>query len=208
MSFSWAKAFAGAGAESDTRAQLAALCHEFLTGDLLLLHGGLVGSADVSRMREACQALIGRVGVSEMVARHLFSALVEFSDNIAYYSKLQVEQAGYRHLGGLGLVAAVREDGHIAAYSANPCERERGERVLETVAAVNALTPEEVRRLYRDKSRQRTARDSKGAGLGFLHIARSTPRPIEAALVPGEEHFILILSAAFSIQASSEGARS
>lgn len=200
MRFRWIERLASANVANEPWRAAAALCEEFITGDMLLMHAGLIGSADVSRMREACQALIGRLDISETVARHIFAALVEFSDNVAFYSDLQVDIDGQRHLGGLGFIAAMRDGDKVEAISANPCTPERAAQVIETVKEVNAMDQDEVRRRYREKSRQRTTQDSKGAGLGFLHIARSTRHPMEAHMVPGDDHAILILNAAFSIE--------
>ncbi len=176
---------------------IAALAGDLGAGGVLMVYGGLIAPADVARLRDNVRASVTRLEVTDAVVRKVFSAVVEFADNIAHYSHDAVRDSAGERLGGMGVVTVRRIDDRIEVVSANPAPSDSARKVVEEVARINALARDDLRRVYREKSRRRTTKESKGAGLGLLHIARTTPHPIQAHLAQTADRDILLLGIAF-----------
>lgn len=66
----------------------------------------------------------------------------------------------------------------------NRANQADAERLLSTVAAVNAMTSEELVQAFRSQLGNGEFGEKGGAGLGFLDIARKVSVPIEAQITP------------------------
>jgi len=69
---------------------------------------------------------------------------------------------------------------------ANPVDSVNVERIRSRLEPLHTMTMEEIKQAYKKALREETPADSKGAGLGFLTMARDASEPLEFEFVPDE----------------------
>ena len=135
----------------------------------------------VAAMADAVKLQLEVAGVAAPTRRKLFSSFVEMAQNIIHYSADSLTPASQndgelRH----GSVCIRREfDGSFSLLCANPIEPLMAEELRVKLTALRSMTLEEIKLAYRQTLREDTPDGSKGAGLGFLTVARDAREPLE-----------------------------
>ena len=135
----------------------------------------------VAAMADAVKLQLEVAGVAAPTRRKLFSSFVEMAQNIIHYSADALTPPSQpdgelRH----GSVCIRREDdGSFSLLCANPIEREMAEELRVKLSALRSMTLEEIKQAYRQTLREETPQGSKGAGMGFLTVARDAREPLE-----------------------------
>ena len=135
----------------------------------------------VAAMADAVKLQLEVAGVAAPTRRKLFSSFVEMAQNIIHYSADSLTPASQndgelRH----GSVCIRREfDGSFSLLCANPIEPLMAEELRVKLTALRSMTLEELKLAYRQTLREDTPDGSKGAGLGFLTVARDAREPLE-----------------------------
>lgn len=135
----------------------------------------------VAAMADAVKLQLEVAGVAAPTRRKLFSSFVEMAQNIIHYSADSLTPAS-RNDGELrhGSVCIRREeDGSFSLLCANPIERVAAEELRVKLSALRSMTLEEIKQAYRQTLREETPQGSKGAGMGFLTVARDAREPLE-----------------------------
>ena len=70
---------------------------------------------------------------------------------------------------------------------ANPVSTESVDKIRERLDPLHSMTMDEIKTAYKKALRDETPADSKGAGLGFLTMARDASEPLEFEFVQ-EQH--------------------
>lgn len=120
-----------------------------------------------------------------------FSMLVEKAQNIIHYSdeksseEKSVEgEQDFPH----GIIAIGYEDGHYWVLSGNVIESDKVERLRKKLTKLQAMDKDELKKYYREQRRKEPDEESKGAGLGFIEMAKKASRPIEFTFKQIDEH--------------------
>ncbi|GAB6097512.1 SiaB family protein kinase [Desulfatiferula olefinivorans] len=114
-----------------------------------------------------------------MVAK-TFAILVEQVQNIIHYSKEQTALADeYDRKLSSGIVAVGFEDGGYFVSSGNMIYARDKEKIAQMIDRINAMDPEEKKRYYKERRKQGPDEGSRGAGLGFIEMARKSDRPVD-----------------------------
>lgn len=110
--------------------------------------------------------------------RKVFSVFVEMMQNIVHYSDEAMRQPS---AGGLsfGTVAVGRKGEKYFIACGNPVRNEHVDRIRAKLDAISAMSRDEIKTLYKRKLREENEATSKGAGLGFLTVARDASEPID-----------------------------
>lgn len=135
----------------------------------------------VAAMADAVKLQLEVAGVAAPTRRKLFSSFVEMAQNIIHYSADSLTPASQNN-GELrhGAVCIRREaDGSFSLLCANPIERVVAEELRIKLSALRSMTLEEIKQAYRQTLREETPQGSKGAGMGFLTVARDAREPLE-----------------------------
>ena len=111
-----------------------------------------------------------------------FSMLVEKAQNIIHYSdeksskeKAIDEEQELSH----GIIVIGYEDGHYWVLSGNMIENDKVERLRKKLTKLQKMDKEELKQYYREQRKKEPEAESKGAGLGFIEMAKRASRPIE-----------------------------
>ncbi len=142
----------------------------------------------VAAMAEAVKLQLEVAGVAGPTRRKLFSSFVEMAQNIVHYSSDALTPPS-QHEGELrhGSVCIRREDdGSFLLLCANPVEPAIAEELREKLDALRSMTLDEIKLAYRQTLREETPAGSKGAGMGFLTVARDAREPLEFDFEPAD----------------------
>lgn len=135
----------------------------------------------VAAMADAVKLQLEVAGVPAPTRRKLFSSFVEMAQNIIHYSADTLTPASQdngelRH----GSVCIRREsEGGFLLLCANPIEPMVADALRAKLDTLRNMTMEEIKLAYRQTLRDETPEGSKGAGMGFLTVARDARQPLE-----------------------------
>lgn len=154
------------------------LAHEH---QVIFYYVGYFSQHIVAAMADAVKLQLEVAGVAGPTRRKLFSSFVEMAQNIIHYSADALTPASQdngelRH----GSVCIRREDdGSFTLLCANPIEPLMAEQLRAKLEALRSMTLEQIKQAYRLSLREETPEGSKGAGMGFLTVARDAREPLE-----------------------------
>ncbi len=83
-----------------------------------------------------------------------------------------------------GSVCIGVEDSHYYLLSANPVAAESVDALRAKLEPLRSMTLEDIKKAYRETLRTEQPEGSKGAGLGFLTVARDASAPLEFEFEP------------------------
>jgi len=152
---------------------------------VIFFYSGYFSQHVVSAIAETIKARLNAAGTAGPTSRRIFSAFVEMSQNIMHYSAdalTPAEQPDRQIRGGAFCIAVSGDRFHLLC--ANPVANERVESIRGRIEPLCAMTVEEIRSAYKTALRQAAPEDSKGAGLGFLTMARDASAPLDFHFLP------------------------
>jgi len=118
--------------------------------------------------------------------QRVFSILVEQMQNIVRYSSERSPHTS-QGLGEMahGQVVVGREnDGSFFVACGNKVRAEDVDRLTSQLEALRTMGRQDLKAYYRERRRSLPDADSKGAGLGFIEMARQSSRPMDFDFVP------------------------
>ncbi|SPB17704.1 hypothetical protein NOV72_04909 [Caballeronia novacaledonica] len=153
--------------------------------NVLFYHKGYFSHNIVAAMGEVVKLQLEVAGVNAPTRRKLFSSFVELSQNIVHYSS-DALKAGGETTGAIreGAVCISKDGEHHVMLCVNPISTAEVEHLRNKLEPLRNMSLEEIRQAYKLSLRSDTPEDSKGAGLGFLTMARDASAPLEFAFHP------------------------
>lgn len=129
-------------------------------------------------------ALRKKLEVEDMdrkTVKGIFSVFVELVQNVIRYSAERDTGTSDREVVDLryGVVAVGRQEGQFYIACGNLIENKDVERLSSGLENILSLDREELKDLYKSTLRGPTPETSKGAGVGFIEIARKAPNGFE-----------------------------
>ena len=118
----------------------------------------------------------------KLTVLRVFSLVVEKVQNIIHYSdeKALAEDAeSSEDALSFGLIAVGYHDRHYFVLSGNMIRNDKVNRLREKLHRIQGMSKEELKHAYREQRRKTPEEGSKGAGLGFLEMAKKASKPIE-----------------------------
>ena len=133
-------------------------------------------------MSDTLKQRLDAAGVSGPMRRKVFSTFIEMAQNIMHYAD-EPTAKGCK-VGALAI--GQKEDKRYWIVSGNPVRIEHVERIKSKVEPLRTMTIDEIKTAYREQLRNdEHEKDglSRGAGLGFLTVAREASEPIDYQIV-------------------------
>ncbi|MBP0597534.1 SiaB family protein kinase [Herbaspirillum sp. LeCh32-8] len=149
--------------------------------DVIFYYVGYFSQSIIAAMADAVKLRAEYAGAMGQTRRKLFSSFVEMAQNIVHYSSDLHEKEGratepsMRH----GAVFISLTDGVYYLHCANPVDSEMADKLRPKLERLRSLTIDEIKAEYKEMLRAETPPDSKGAGLGFLTVARDASAPLD-----------------------------
>lgn len=155
---------------------------------IIFYYVGYFSQNIVAAMAEAVKLQLEVAGVAGPTRRKLFSSFVEMAQNIIHYSADSLtptsqNEGELRH----GSVCIRQEDdGNFLLLCTNPVDPKTGEELRAKLDRLHSMTLDEIKQAYRQTLRDETPEGSKGAGMGFLTVARDAREPLEFDFAPAD----------------------
>jgi hypothetical protein len=167
---------------------------------LIFFHSGFVTEKMLEGAGEALRRQLQCEGVDGKTARNLFAIFVEQMQNIIRYSSEFASNHGQCEAGELrhGSIAVGTEDDRYFVACANMVPRADVDRLRRRLDEIRASDTERLKRMYRDKLRTPAEATSKGAGVGFIEMARRSDEPIEFEFMDLDEERALFCLKVFA----------
>lgn len=130
--------------------------------------------------------------------RSVFAVFVEQMQNMIRYSAEKVSPSDTESPIEIryGILTIGREGDDYVIHAGNLVARSEVERLRERLSQIRGMNKEELRALYKEQLRSGPEEGSKGAGLGFMDIARRASKPIEFDFADvDDEHAFFALKA-------------
>lgn len=148
---------------------------------VLFCYCGYVTEEVLSSIGDAVRDKLALENTEQQVARSLFAVFVEQVQNIIRYSAEKQEGAlreravDLRH----GVLAVGQGGGGYYVSCGNAISNRDVTRLGEQLAHLQTLDKKELKALHKEILKGKTPEGSKGAGVGFIDIARLATRGVE-----------------------------
>ncbi len=113
------------------------------------------------------------------VVLKVFAIFVEHAQNIIRYSAEQLVSKNEDQTLGGGILVIGKEEGHYYVSCGNSIQNNKIPDLNEQLTKLQKMSKEELKQYYKEQRRKETPQDSKGAGLGFIELARKSEKPFE-----------------------------
>jgi Family of unknown function (DUF6272) len=80
---------------------------------------------------------------------------------------------------GVGMLTVGIDDGHYFVMSGNKLPSAKVEKLRSKLENLQSMNQDELKQYYKEQRRMEPDSDSKGAGLGFIEMARKVSKNIE-----------------------------
>lgn len=149
-----------------------------LTQDLLVEMGDILK-----------QKMKGRKASSPTILK-VFSMVVEQSQNIIHYSAEKAKKFPYEEQDlSTGMIAVGYEEGEYFVTCGNLVENSEVQRLAQMLDQLGEMDKGQLKEFYKLQRRKDPDQRSKGAGLGFIEMARKASRPIRYEFEPVDEKY-------------------
>jgi hypothetical protein len=155
---------------------------------IIFFYVGYFSQHVVAAIAEAIKLRLDTTGAAGSTRRKIFSSFVEMSQNIMHYSSDALtphDQSEHQMRRGSICIGVVNEQFFLMCT--NPVAVQNMATIRARLEQLHCMTNEEIRDAYKKALREPTAEDSKGAGLGFLTMARDASAPLEFQFVQDTE---------------------
>ena len=150
---------------------------------IIFFYVGYFSQHVVAAISETIKARLDTAGAAGPTRRRIFSSFVEMSQNIMHYSSDSLTPHEHDNQMRRGSFCIGMKGDSFFLLCANPVDSANVERIRSRLEPLHTMTMEEIKSAYRKALRDETPADSKGAGLGFLTMARDASEPLEFEFV-------------------------
>jgi hypothetical protein len=150
---------------------------------MLFYYSGYFSETIVAAVGDAVRNKLDTAEASNSTRRKVFSTFVEMAQNITHYSDECLVNAEGKELRYGTLALGRLNDGNFFIVCGNQVKLENIDRLTNKIEPLRQMTLEEIKQAYKVKLREENEATSKGAGLGFLTVARDAKAPIEYTFV-------------------------
>lgn len=146
---------------------------------ILMSFKGVFAQPTLVEMGNTIRNTVGSDGaVSTMVMKKIFAIFIELSQNILHYSaEKEIDLDGKE--GGVGILIISDNGDRYCVSSGNLILTQNAAQMQERCQRVASMNREELRAYYNEQRKRDRSPDSKGAGLGFIDMARKSDYPLE-----------------------------
>lgn len=150
--------------------------------EVLVSFQGCFSQDLVVSLGELIREEIGR-SYSPLMVNKVFGIYVEMAQNIMYYS-LERKNGSPDLQPGKGNLILARLPQKLLLVTSNLVSTEGMSELTRRFKEINQMSQEEIKNIYLIKGRRLFGKDSAGAGLGLLEIARRSENPLSCGFLP------------------------
>lgn len=149
--------------------------------NVIFYYVGYFSQTIIASMTEAVKLQLEVAGVPGPIRRRLFSSFVEMAQNIVHYSAdtLTPPSQNEREMRHGSVCIKKESEGRFLLLCANAIDGHVIDELRPKLDALHRMTVEEIKQAYKAILRAEVPEGSKGAGMGFLTVARDASEPLE-----------------------------
>ena len=119
----------------------------------------------------------------------IISIIIELLQNVIYYSAIPPKDCAMKDAKsvGEGMLVIGCENGDFFVSCGNPVRQGSVPTLESKLRKLQEMDRDQIRQYYREQLRVLPDEDSRGAGLGFIEMAKKSSRPIEFDVRPVDE---------------------
>ena len=162
-------------------------------GIVFLTYGGFLSQALIVGMTEALEKESEVHDLSMKVSHNILTTFIELSQNMMNYAKrVKLDDASYDPK-GLIVVGHKNDENRYFVFSRNIVTTAEKEKIIPKIEAVLPLNKDELKTLYRELRKSGKGKHEKGAGIGFIEIARrSSSMEYEFSPIDDDKHYFAL----------------
>ena len=126
---------------------------------------------------------------STNIIQKVFSIFVELMQNIINYSAQRVTAEEAEQEISYGVLIVGKEENQFYIISGNYIRGEPEAGLREKLTKIRSMDRDELKQYYKQQRRLQVDNASKGAGLGFIEMARKASQPIEFEIAGMEDGY-------------------
>lgn len=152
---------------------------------VLFYYSGEFTQSVIAAVSDTLRSRLEAEGVSGPARRKVFSSFMEMAQNILHYAAPNADSGAH-----MGALSVGRADDKFYVMCGNPIRLEHVQRLQEKIEPLRNMTLDEIKAAYREQLRnEEHEKDaiSRGAGLGFLTVARESSEPLDYQIVMSSE---------------------
>ncbi len=130
--------------------------------------------------------------------KKIFAVFVEMAQNIMHYSdEREIDVNNSKEI-GIGIILFTQDENKYLITSGNIVKNEKLNRIVNKIEFVNSHDSDGLKKAYNEQIRSPRESESKGAGLGFIEIARKSSGKINYIIDKvNDEKSFLVLTVSF-----------
>lgn len=151
---------------------------------VIFFYTGTFSQPVISAMAESLKSRLTAQGLAGVKQRRVYSTFIEMAQNIVHYSADAItpgDATDQEQRNGQILIA--REGENLTIVCGNRMNSADTERLSRKLEVLRSMSHDEIKTLYKHTLRAENEDGSKGAGLGFLTVARDACEPIDYRFV-------------------------
>lgn len=145
---------------------------------VIFYYTGYLSHNIIGAIGDALRSKLEAEDIKGPTARRIFSTFIEMMQNILNYAENPAIE-GDKAILQMGTVAIGNAGERFFVVCGNSMGEEHVNRLRGKLEHIRTLSLEEIKQEYKRRLREEPEPDSKGAGLGFLTVARDASEPIE-----------------------------
>lgn len=157
-------------------------CEEADANGIVFYYSGILSQNVIKTMSDSLKQKLQIQDEKGARSRKLFSTFIEMIQNAMHYSPGTPEAADTKE----GSIIVCRKEEKYFVICANLIQKQHESRIRGKLDPILKMSSEEIKQAYRTQLKNERHFDedntSKGAGLGFLTLARDSVEPIEYAI--------------------------
>lgn len=141
---------------------------------------GMISQSLTSFMVETAKKQLEERGEDSKTTRNMFLIAIEQLQNIMSYSKDKDTSNGSKYISpGVMVIGIDSQKDKYYILSSNEVIESDKEKISKKIDKINLMNKEELRKLLREKLRSAEDKHERGAGVGFIEMAKRSSEALE-----------------------------
>jgi hypothetical protein len=153
--------------------------HQLQSKGIIFSFSGPISQSLLEGIGQTLKQKMSLEETSTNIIQKVFSIFVELMQNIINYSAQRVTAVEAEQEISYGVLIVGKKENHFYIISGNYIHKEQEEALRKKLIKIRSMDKEELKQYYKQQRRQNVDDSSKGAGLGFIEMARKASQPIE-----------------------------
>jgi len=147
---------------------------------VIMNFNGIITQNSIVDLARTVEATLIDYNEDETKIRNIFEIIIEVMRNILSYSYDSVDLGNNTfQSNGHILISLENKSSEYTINSGNLIDKNQKETISTLINEVNALNADELKELYKERRRNRRRNHDRGAGLGFIDIAKKSKKKLE-----------------------------